>query len=167
MHPASLPDDRLLAACDVRRTKGGGPGGRHRNSTESRVVVRHAATGVEASAGERRNQHENLDVALRRLRLALATEVRLVVERPAPPSALWTSRVRGGRIVCAAGHRDFPTLLAEALDVVGAELWDARAAAEHLGVTSTQLVRFVAMHPAALVEWNRRRTERGMGALRG
>jgi hypothetical protein len=166
VHPASLPDDRLLAECDVRRTKGGGPGGRHRNSTESRVVVRHKATGVESGAGERRSQHENLDVAVRRLRLALATEVRELRDAPAPPSALWIERVRGGRIVCSAAHRDFPTLLAEALDVVGAELWDVRAAAEHLGTTSTQLVRFVAMHPAALVEVNRRRAERGLAGLR-
>lgn len=167
MHPAALPDDRLLAACDVLRSRGGGPGGRHRNSTESRVVLRHAATGVEASAGERRSQHENLREAVRRMRFALATEVRELRDAPVPPSALWVSRVRGGRIACAAGHRDFPTLLAETLDAIGAELWDVRAAAEHLGVSSSQLVRFVAMHPAALVELNRRRAERGMTPLRG
>jgi len=166
-HFAALSDDVLAAQCDVRRTKGGGPGGRHRNSTESRVVLRHRPTGVEAGAGERRSQHENLDVALRRLRLALATEARTLLDRPAPPSELWRSRVRGGRVVCSAAHRDFPSLLAEAMDVAAAELWDVRAAAEHLGVTTTQLVRFVAMHPAALVEVNRRRAERGMAGLRG
>ncbi len=167
MHPAALPDDRLLAACDVRRSRGGGPGGRHRNSTESRVVLHHSATGVEGSAGERRDQHANLRVALFRLRLSLAVELREVRDAPAPPSELWLSRARGGRIAVNPEHRDFPPLLAEALDAIAAELWDVRAAAEHLCVSSTQLVRFVAMHPAALVEVNRRRAERGMAGLRG
>jgi hypothetical protein len=165
-HPAALPDDALLAQCDVQRSRGGGPGGRHRNSTESRVVLRHKTTGVESHAGERRSQHDNLRVALGRLRLALATQVRELRDAPAPPSALWTSRVGGGRVSCSAEHRDFPRLLAEAMDVIAAELWDVRAAAEHLGVSSTQLVRFVAMHPAALVEVNRRRAERGLAGLR-
>ena len=167
MHPARLSDDDLLAQCEILRSRGGGPGGRHRNSTESRVVVRHRATGVEGNAGERRSQHENLAVAVRRLRLALATQVRELRDVAAPPSSLWTSRVRGGRVVCSAEHRDFPALLAESLDVVAARDWDVRAAASALDVTPTQLVRFVATHPPALVEVNRRRAARGLSALRG
>jgi hypothetical protein len=166
-HPAALPDAELLAQCDVERSRGGGPGGRHRNSTESRIVLRHRPTGVDGGASERRSQHENLAVAVRRLRLALATEVRELRDAPAPTSELWRSRVRGGRIAVNPEHRDYPTLLAEAMDAIAAELWDVRAAAEHLGVSSSQLVRFVADHPAALVEVNRRRAERGMAALRG
>jgi len=167
VHPAALPDERLLAACDVRRARGGGPGGRHRNSTESRIALRHRPTGVEAIAGERRSQHDNLAVAVKRLRLALATQIRELADAPSPPSDLWLSRVRGGRIAVNAEHRDFATLLAEALDVLASELWDVRPAAAHLGVTPTQLVRFVASHPPALVEANRRRAERGLAALRG
>lgn len=163
-HPAALPDDKLLALCEVQRSRGSGPGGRHRNSTESRVVVRHVETGLEGRAGERRSQHENLAVALRRLRLVLATDVRAA---PAGPSGLWRSRSRGGRLACNPGHEDFPTLLAESLDLLAAEGWDVRPAAERLAVSPTQLVRFVALHPPALVAVNRERTAHGLPPLRG
>jgi peptide chain release factor-like protein len=166
LHPAALPDDALLAQCEVLRSRGSGPGGRHRNSTDSRVTLRHRPTRVEAAAGERRSQHDNRRVALFRLRLALATEVRTVLDRPVPPSELWLSRVRDRRISVNPAHRDFPALLAEALDVVAAELWDLHAAAEHLHVSPTQLVRFLSDHPPALVEVNRHRAERGMPALK-
>jgi RF-1 domain len=167
VHLAALSDAHLLARCDVQRSRGGGPGGRHRNSTESRVVVRHVATGVEASAGERRSQHENLDVAVRRLRLALAVEERMRRDAASVPSELWRSRNRGGKVSCSAAHRDFPSLLAEALDVLSGEGWEMRAAATRLGVTATQLVRFVALHGPALASVNRQRGERGMPPLKG
>jgi hypothetical protein len=166
-HPAALPDDVLLARCEVMRSRGSGPGGRHRNSTESRVVVRDRATGVEAVAGERRSQHDNLRVALHRLRCELATSVRTTRAAGALPSALWLSRLRGGRVECNPEHRDFPALLAEALDVVAASAWDHRAAAETLRVSPTQFVRFAALHKPALAELNRRRAELGMARLRG
>ena len=86
MHPAALTDAVLLAQCEVQRSRGGGPGGRHRNSTESRVVLVHKTTGVEAHAGERRSQHENLDVAVGRLRRTLAAEVRMPRDSATPPS---------------------------------------------------------------------------------
>jgi hypothetical protein len=166
VHPAELPDDSLLARCEVLRARGSGPGGRHRNSTESRVVLRERASGVEASAGERRSQHENLAVAVFRLRCALATEVRTARDPVAPPSVLWTTRARGGRVACSAGHRDFPALLSEALDLVAAHSWDVRSAAVALGVSASQLVRFVALHRPALLLLNRRRAERGLAPLR-
>jgi hypothetical protein len=165
-HPASLEDDALLLRCDVMRSRGSGPGGRHRNSTESRVVLRDRASGAEGMAGERRSQHDNLRVALHRLRCALATGVRTSRDAGAPPSQLWLSRLRGGRVECNPAHRDFPALLAEALDVVAAAAWDHRAAAETLRVSPTQFVRFLALHKPALAELNRRRTASALPPLR-
>lgn len=165
-HPAALGDAALLARCDVMRARGSGPGGRHRNSTESRVVLRDRATGIEASAGERRSQHENLGVAVFRLRLALAVSVRTELAAEQRASELWMSRVSAGRIACNVRHRDFPSLLAEALDVALSVGWDAHAAASILRVTPTQLVRLVAGHRPALAELNRCRAERGLARLR-
>ena len=167
MHPAALPDADLLAQCDVERARGSGPGGRHRNSTESRVVLRHRETGAQGMAGERRSQHENLAVALFRLRCALAAQVRVPREPAALPTAAWLARVRGGRYACNPEHREFPSLLAEALDAVAAHGFDVRPAAESLHVSATQLVRFVALHHPALDALNRGRAERGMSPLRG
>lgn len=150
----------------MQRSRGSGPGGRHRNSTESRVVLRHRPSGLTGLAGERRSQHENLALALRRLRLALATELRVTRAAAAQPSPLWRSRARGGRIVCSLRHPDHPLVLAEALDTLAGRGWDARAAAVQLAVSPTQLVRFVASHPPALVALNRERAARSLPPLR-
>ena len=64
----ALEADALLAKCDVDVYTGGGPGGQHRNKTESAVRLTHPPTGVTVTATERRSQHENREVALERLR---------------------------------------------------------------------------------------------------
>jgi len=86
--------------------------------------------------------------------------------RPDTPSALWLSRARGGRIAVATRHADLPALLAEALDVLALHDWDAAPAAAFLGVTTSQLVRLVALHAPALVRWNDERAARGLRPLR-
>lgn len=64
----ALDDAALLAACDIDLYVGGGPGGQHRNKTESAVRLSHGPTGVLVTATERRSQHDNREVALARLR---------------------------------------------------------------------------------------------------
>ena len=64
----ALEADALLAQCNVDVYTGGGPGGQHRNKTESAVRLTHPPTGVTVTATERRSQHENREVALERLR---------------------------------------------------------------------------------------------------
>jgi protein subunit release factor B len=67
----ALPDDALVAECEVEFFVAGGPGGQHRNKTESGVRMTHPPTEVSVSATERRSQAQNRDVALERLREAL------------------------------------------------------------------------------------------------
>jgi protein subunit release factor B len=72
MNPRIPADnDTLLAACDVETLRGSGPGGQHRNKTESAVRLRHRETGIVAQASERRSQHQNMEVAAERLRVLL------------------------------------------------------------------------------------------------
>lgn len=104
--------------------------------------------------------------ALRRLRLALAVEVRLPVPLGDVRSELWLSRVKSGRIECSPRHRDYPALLAEALDMIDACRFDARRAATRLACTPSQLVRFVKDHPPALTWWNAHRGERGKHSMK-
>lgn len=48
-----------------------GPGGQHRNTTDSAVRIRHLPTGIVVQASESRSQHRNREVALERLAAAL------------------------------------------------------------------------------------------------
>jgi hypothetical protein len=58
----------------------------------------HRQPGIVAMVTGRRSQGENLGAALFRLRLNLALEVRRPVGHDEPPTPLWASRFRGGRI---------------------------------------------------------------------
>lgn len=162
-HPATLPDDVLLARCSVTRGRRSGPGGQHRNKVETHVMLVHGPTGAVGQAGERRSQGDNKRVALFRLRLALALGIRAELSAP---SELWTQRRSGTRIRCNPAHHDFPALLAEALDVAHAVGWEPRAAGEHLGVSASQLIKLVKQHPPALAIWNSARAEAGLNPLR-
>ena len=164
-HPAAWPEGDLLAECDVRRTRRSGPGGQHRNKVETAVVITHRPTGITVDASERRSQAENRRVALFRLRVQLALSVRRSPEPARGPSALWQSRCRGGKLWINPEHDDFPSLLAEALDAVSACEDDARAAAESLGCTPSQLTKFLRLDPRALALVNAARLAKGLRKL--
>lgn len=169
IHPATLADDELLAACEVRFTRRSGPGGQHRNKVETAAVLKHLPTGIVAEAGEERSQAENRRVALFRLRLRLAVEVRSEPRADGAslaPSPLWQSRRKGTRIAVASDHRDFPSLLAEALDALALHGYQPAAAAEQLGVTSSQLIALLRQHPPALATLNAHRATIGKPPLK-
>jgi len=69
---AALDDASLLAECDVQSFVASGPGGQHRNKTETGVRIRHRPTGLQVTATERRSQLMNRVAALERLRERLA-----------------------------------------------------------------------------------------------
>lgn len=165
-HPAGLDDRALLEQCTVQHTRSTGPGGQHRHNNQTAVILTHTPSGTSAQASERRSAEENKAVALRRLRLALAVGVRVAVPAGEIRSALWRQRTRSGRITLSPNHRDFPVMLAEALDVLDAAGYEPRKAGVRLGVSPTQLIRMVADHPPALAMVNRERAARGEHELR-
>ncbi|RUL87837.1 peptide chain release factor family protein [Tautonia sociabilis] len=165
-HPATLPPDRLLADCDVRFSRRSGPGGQNRNKVETAAILTHRPSGLSAEANERRSQGQNRAVALARLRVILALEIRHPADPGAGPSPLWTSRLRGGRLVVSPEHDDFPALLAEALDVLSSLDFDVKAASEALGCSASQLVKFLKREPRALKQTNDRRSDLGLRPLR-
>ncbi|MBC7817011.1 MAG: peptide chain release factor-like protein [Planctomycetaceae bacterium] len=165
-HPSALEPESLLRDCSERRTRRSGPGGQHRNKVETAVVLRHEPTGIEAEGNERRSQAENRQVALFRLRVRLAVEVRTVRAPDQVPSELWRSRCPAGRISVNPTHGDFPALLAEALDVLAVCDFDIPAAAESLTCTGSQLVKLLKDERSAFERLTRERTARGLPRLR-
>jgi len=169
MHPASLPNETLLKSCQVRRQRRSGPGGQHRNKVETGIFIEHTPTGIRAEATEGRSQSKNQEQAVFRLRIQLALEHRLKIDEldpNAPPSELWKSRIKGGQIKVNSEHTDFPTLLAEALDVLALHGWEPREAKELLGCSATQLVKLLKKEPRAFANLNRQRTALGLSVLR-
>ena len=100
------------------------------------------------------------------MRISLALHVRTPRTVKGTPSELWKSRCHAGRVAVNSGHEDFPTLLAEALDVIAALDDDVKAAAEKLGCSPTQLVKLLQQERHALPLVNRARAERGLHPMK-
>ncbi len=165
-HPASDTDDVLLAQCKFTFLRRSGPGGQHRNKTETAVIVEHVPSGTRAEANERRSQAENRRLAILRLRLALATEVREPIALDQSMSSLWQSRINKTRLSISEQHDDFPSILAEALDRIVSQDYRVDLAAGQLLVTASQLVKLLKQHRPAFELVNRQRQHRGFGILK-
>lgn len=166
MHPAQLPVELLLRECDEQRTRRGGPGGQHRNKTETAVVLTHRPTGVSGQASERRSQAGNRRVAVHRLRLNLALAIRCTAPESRALADVWTHRVCKQRICVAVDHDDFPAVLAEAFDFLEACGVDPKAAAQRLNVSTSQLLKLIANEPAAWTWLVRKRQALSLPTLR-
>lgn len=166
LHPAALEVDRLLAQCSVRRLRRSGPGGQHRNKVETAVVVTHTPTEIKGEASERRSQEQNRRMAIFRLRINLALQLRRPPSPGSSPSQLWRSRCVGGRLAVSATHEDFPSLLAEALDTLHAHQMDIQLAAELLQCSVSQLTKFLKLEPKAMQQLNVHRSQVGLRPLR-
>ena len=137
-----LDDVTLLAQCEFDRFRASGRGGQKRNKTASAVRLRHRPTGLTGEATESRSQHENRARALRRLRFAIATNVRQPVDIEAsiaPPSL-------AAALGDPPGPRS-PTRLeafAALFDVLEAVQWRVADAARVLGTTTAAITRLLA-----------------------
>ncbi len=129
-----LEPDTLMRQCTVEFGRASGPGGQHRNKVETAVTITHTPTGVSASATERRHQAQNRHEAIFRLRLRLARDVRRHVDPDRhQPSELWRTRRQGEKLPINPEHRDYPALLAEALDVIIARGFDVAVMVKDYG----------------------------------
>lgn len=76
----TLGEDALCARCEVDRYRASGPGGQHRNKTESAVRLRLIQWGLVAIAADSRSQHDNKRYAAQRMRAQIACAVRVPIE---------------------------------------------------------------------------------------
>ena len=156
----------MLFRSAITRSRASGPGGQHRNKVETAIQITHRASGISGGASERRSQVDNQRVAFFRLRVNLALEVRGYFDLMHVPSDLWRSRCRDGRIAVNPAHEDFPSILAEAMDVIAALRFDVAKAANLLDCTTSQLVKLLKDEPRALIWVNAQRGQRKMHELK-
>jgi RF-1 domain len=168
VHPASETDETLLESCQITFLRRSGPGGQHRNKTETAVIIEHRPSGLRGEANERRSQAENRRLALFRLRLFLATTIRepSIVNDDSGISDLWRSRSKNERLSISAEHTDFPSILAEALDCIADCEFQLDVAALRLLVSSSQIVKLLKQHRPAFEMVNRERLVRNLGILK-
>ena len=130
-------DEELLRCCRQENFRASGPGGQHRNVTDSAVRLTLPELGVSASAADHRSQHRNRAEALKRLRLQLALQVRCE-----PSAGPWQGAWKIGR-----KDRRYPRFIAVVLDALAANGWAVGDAARQLGTSTGRLVRTLAQDP--------------------
>jgi hypothetical protein len=163
-------DDALIAQCEVDRYRASGPGGQHRNKTESAVRLRHKLTGVTAIGEDSRSQAENKVHAVRRLRSAIALEVREPVRLDDyKPSARLANVVAGGTAPLGAKTRltgDYWGAMAELLDLLVANNLEIATTAQRLGITTGALSKLLLHDDSVARVINDLRRAKGMRPLR-
>jgi len=130
-----LSDTELLKLCEVQAYKGSGPGGQHRNKTNSGVKLR--LGDIESYSCDDRSAHINKLFAIKKLRMKIALQIR---EEPAPqtPFAFPGS---SGRI--SPDNKLYPEFIADILDRIKADKGSLDNAAKIWNLTKSALNRIL------------------------
>ncbi len=146
-------DDQLIAQSEVDRYRASGPGGQHRNKTDSAVRLRHKLSGITAIGEDSRSQSENKLHAVRRLRAAIALGVREPVNLDAyVPSARLAAMIAAGTAPLGAKTKltgEYWAGIAEVLDLLVAGGLEIAATAQRLGITTGAMSKFL-LHDEAV-----------------
>jgi hypothetical protein len=139
-----LEPSGLLAQCREERYRASGPGGQRRNKVETAVRLRHLPSGVVVQAEESRSLAENRKRAIRRVRERIAVNCRepFDLSNPSPPSELVKHR-RNGSLSINQRNESYPLVVAAILDALFAAAGSYARAAQALGLTTSQLLRFL------------------------
>ena len=170
---ADLSDAQLLSQCEVDTYRASGPGGQKRNKTSSAVRLRHPPSSLIVIAEESRSQHENRGRALRRLRQALYLTIRDELEpSDLNPDVLAVcpdfckARTAGGRLDLGRKDPRFWPAVGVVLDVLNAVGAQVSTAAAALGLSTANLVNFLATDPKVWEQANYLRSKFGQKPLR-
>lgn len=156
----ALEDDALLRHCRQETYRASGPGGQHRNKTDSAVRLTVTDSEIVASCADHRSQHRNRAEALRRLRIVLALELR----RPITVGTLseqWSGSWSLGR-----KDRRYAGFLAHVLDILAHYKWAIGISAAAMGISTGKLIRALANDPQLWNAVNKERVKLGLVNLR-
>jgi hypothetical protein len=152
--------DELLRECQIKGYQGSGPGGQHRNKTNTGVLLRFNPYTLEIKSCESRSASENKVHALHRMRMALALEVR---EMPKSPSEL---RFPGSNGHIQSSNIGFAPFIADVLDIVAINGGDTKPAAAAFGLSPTALTRILHQEKAVMEKVQTLRKSGGKCPLR-
>jgi hypothetical protein len=151
----AMSDDELLNHCDEDRFRASGPGGQHRNKTDSAIRLRLRDSDITSSASEQRSQHQNRRIALKRLRLEIAFELR------DPDPTPWTGNVPVGQ-----KNARYPLFVACILDSLSANDFQVSTAAAFFDISTGKLIRILAADTSLWARVNQERQKRDLKPLK-
>ena len=150
--------DELLGACTLKGFQGSGPGGQHRNKTNTGVMLTLRQYNLEIKSCEGRSAKENKTHALRKMQMALALKVRETppaVEIPFPGS--------NGHI--QPSNALFPLFIAHVFDRMAQKNGDTKEAAQAFGLTPSARVKIIRQDKACAEKLQNSRQAQGKGRL--
>lgn len=128
--------EELLSACTQKGFQGSGPGGQHRNKTNTGVKLFLRDYNLEIKSCEGRSAKENRVHALHRMQMEIALNV-----RETPPEKEIPFPGSNGHI--QTGNALFPLFVAHIFDIMATKNGDSKAAAEAFGLSQSALVKIL------------------------
>lgn len=151
--------DELLRACTLKGYQGSGPGGQHRNKTNTGVLLTLREFNLEIKSCEGRSAHENKVHALHRMQMALALQVRCEPSTPEIPFPGSNGHIQTSNAL-------FPLFVAHVFDIMASKGGDTKMAAAAFKLTPSALVKILRQDKACATKLQGNRQQNGQKPLK-